>query len=161
MLTLGITILSQFGAVTVRQLLEAREHLEVPAARLAARHHTKEDLETLERRIVPIRRGHDSTAAFQANQAFHGAVLRASGNATLELLTEPLCRVLQTRFLREGATRAFAIRIVREHRAIYEAIKRGNPTAAGKLMDKHLRTLRLTYENVDARHQGQRLGARA
>ncbi len=153
MLTLGITLLSQFEQVTVRQLLEAREHLEVPATRLAAQHRTREDLISLEQKIVPIRRGQDNREAFEANRAFHGAVLRASGNAMLELLAEPLFRVLQSRFLREGATSAFWTRVVKEHREIFGAIKKGDAAAAGRLMDRHLAGLRTTYEQIDVRHR--------
>lgn len=150
MLNLGMHILSRYDAVTVRELLETREFLEAPAARVAALRRTEEHLRAMEATIVKVDRGASMREVFEANRGFHKTVLDASGNRVLGLITEPLFQVLQTRFLRDRAEPQFWTRVVREHKRILEAIRRGNAEAAERAMTLHLSLLRGTYEEIDA-----------
>lgn len=158
MLDAGIALLSRHELVTVRELLETREYLEVPGARLAARHRTPQQLEVLTRSSAALRPTLGAKEIFAANRAFHAAVLDASGNRILNLVSEPLFNVLQTRLLRDRATPSFWRKVAAGHREILDAIARSDPEAAGRAMARHLLELRGTYERIDvaSRRPGSR-----
>ena len=87
---------------------------------------------------------------FEVHRSFHAAILDASDNRLLHLMTEPLFTILQTRFLRDRATPSFWSQVTADHRAIMRAIAAGNGDAAAKAMASHLKRLRATYERIDS-----------
>lgn len=135
--------------ISVSELLQAREMLEVPASGLAAANRTPDQLErlaaTLETEISPSR-------PFESTRRFHLLVVETSGNRLLEPLTRPLFVVLQDRFLRDLAPASFWMRVDEEHRLIYDAIAAGDRLAAEYEMREHLQHLRRMYEQID-RHR--------
>ncbi len=144
----GLELLTGSDAITVTELLEARELLEVPAARLAAVRRTEEQLVRLDAALPEPRRVLESRS-FEVNRTFHAIVLEASGNRLLEVMTRPLFVVLQTRFLRDAAPARFWRRVDVEHRSIADAIAAGDERAAAQEMSAHLVHLRATYEKID------------
>jgi DNA-binding FadR family transcriptional regulator len=159
MLNVGIHLLSRYDAVSVRELVEARGLLEAPAAGLAAKRRSNENLTAIEATVMKVRPGMSVREIFEANRGFHGAVLDASGNRVLNLITEPLFQILQTRLLRERADPAFWVRIVSEHRTILDAIRRRDADTAERAMARHLSRLRTTYERLDIARQGPTAGS--
>jgi GntR family transcriptional repressor for pyruvate dehydrogenase complex len=153
MLEAAIAVLSHSEGVSVAELLEARELLEVPAARLAASRRTSEQLETIRKTIpaslesVPMRR------IFLVNRAFHEALLDASSNRLLHAMTEPVFTVLGNRFARERAEGDFWTVVMADHRKILMAIEVGDADKAGSEMHSHLLHLRSTYEAIDSMAQ--------
>ena len=157
-----IGLLSGSEAITVDELLEARELFEVPAARLAATRRTSDQLEELKSALTP-----DSAATgqaesgqakpgqanlahnFEGHRNFHVAILKASGNRLLEVITLPLFNVLRTRFLRDTASPDFWLTVDHDHEDIYAAIETADADAAARLMSEHLRRLRALYERID------------
>ena len=144
----GIGLLADAQDVSLDELLEARELLEVPAARLAARRRREHDLERLRAAIPgnPLELG--AQDQFAHNADFHAVVLEASGNVLLAIAAQPVFDVLQTRLARSTLGNRFHRAINTHHRAIAAAIEAGDEDAAGGEMHLHVEYLRPFYEKV-------------
>lgn len=138
-----IVLLTQSAGCTLRELMEARDLLEVPAARLAARRRSDEELEQL-RATIPD--SPDLRQIFELNREFHHVLLRVADNRLLTIVTEPMFYVMQTRFLSHQATMAMWQQIRTDHAAILAAVEAGDEEQAGAEMAEHLVRLRATYE---------------
>jgi DNA-binding FadR family transcriptional regulator len=144
----SITILSDADDVTLEELLEARELLEVPAARLAAERRTEEEVERLRGAIPdePLRLG--TQRQFVYNQDFHLVVIEGCRNALLAIAAQPVFAVLQRNLARSKLGASFHRTINEHHRAIAAAIEAGDADAAGGEMYDHLEYLRPYYERA-------------
>ncbi|HKA48361.1 MAG TPA: FadR/GntR family transcriptional regulator [Candidatus Dormibacteraeota bacterium] len=151
MLRESIELLASTEGATVAELIEARELLEVPAARLAASRRSEEQLERLRASLPISLESVDLRQIFEVNRSFHDILLEASGNRLLRVVTEPLFSVMQTRFLRDRASREFWQRVMHEHAKILAAVEQRDPKRAGREMEYHLVHLRATYEAIDSR----------
>jgi GntR family transcriptional repressor for pyruvate dehydrogenase complex len=144
----GIGLLTEARDVSLDELLETRELLEVPAARLAARRRAEEDVERLLAAIpgAPLKLG--TQEQFVYNRDFHSVVLDACGNALLAIAAQPVFSVLQTHLARSKLGRRFHGTVNDHHRAIAAAIGRGDEETAGEEMLAHLRFLQPYYEKA-------------
>ncbi len=144
----SITLMADAEDVTLEELLEARELLEVPAARLAARRRSEAQLERLRATIPdePLRLG--TQEQFVYNQDFHTVVIEGCGNALLAMAAQPIFSVLQRNLARSTLGRRFHRAINEHHRAIAAAIEVGDAEAAGGEMHAHLEYLRPYYEKA-------------
>ena len=144
----SISLLADADDVTLEELLEARELLEVPAARLAAERRTEEELERLRDAIPdePLRLG--TQRQFVYNQDFHLAVIDGCRNALLAIAAQPVFAVLQRNLARSKLGARFHRAINEHHRAIAAAIEAGDADAAGGEMYDHLEYLRPYYERA-------------
>lgn len=140
----SIGLLSSEDSVTVPHLLEVRELLEVPAARLAAHRRSDEDLEAMHTsaRSDGLRPGRHER--FERNQQFHVQVLTAARNPLLAVVTEPVFRVIQSRFLKDE-DHVFFEQVNEEHAKILDCIVHGDSEGAGETMHDHLVRLREVY----------------
>lgn len=145
----SIGLLSGSDTLSVASLLEARELLEVPAARLAAQRRTEEQVESLQGVVAREQEELDRGADFEEHRRFHQMVLHASGNSLLEIMTRPVFSVLRTRFLREAAPHAFWENVVAEHQRIYDRISARDADGAAHEMREHLVRLAATYQKID------------
>lgn len=153
----NVNILTESEHVTLEELLEARELLEVPAARLAAQRRSELDLKRL-RATVPgddVRLGAQEEFAY--NRDFHSIVIESSGNSLLTIAAQPIFLVLQTNLARSTLGRQFHRAVHEQHRRIIEAVEAGDANAAAAEMHSHLDYLRPFYEKA-WRHA---VGARA
>lgn len=141
-LEFGLGLLASSEGVTVDELLEVREILEVPATRIAARRITPEMLRELERTL-------DNENGFDHHRQFHITLIKAAGNRLLEVVTTPIFEVLRTRFLRDGAAGDFWGNVGDDHAKIVAAIRANDADAAAAEMLNHLRNLRPTYVELD------------
>lgn len=142
--------------ISIDELLEARSFFEVPAAERAALRRTDEQLERLQTSLARPDQpgaGHD----FEGHKDFHLAIMEASGNRLLTVVTRPIFSVLRTRFLRDQATAEFWRCVVTDHEEIYQAIELQDDSLAGRLMSEHLSRLRETYERIDIETNVKRL----
>ncbi|MDF1704696.1 MAG: FadR/GntR family transcriptional regulator [Aeromicrobium sp.] len=143
----SLGLMSGTDDVTVAHMLEAREILEVPAARLAAErreaYHLEAMREAVEREKISRGRG----MRFKEHRNFHGVVLQSSSNALLEIVTEPVFRVLQTKFLDPDVEPRFWDDVDHDHEEILEAIADRDPERAAEAMREHLVRLRGTYRD--------------
>jgi DNA-binding FadR family transcriptional regulator len=144
----SISLLADADDVTLEELLEARELLEVPAARLAAERRTEEELERLRDAIPdePLRLG--TQRQFVYNQDFHLAVIDGCRNALLAIAAQPVFAVLQRNLARSRLGARFHRTINEHHRAIAAAIEAGDADTAGGEMFDHLEYLRPYYERA-------------
>jgi DNA-binding FadR family transcriptional regulator len=144
----SITILSDADDVTLAELLEARELLEVPAARLAALRRSEDELERLRAAIPddPLRLG--TQGQFVYNKDFHQVVIDGCRNTLLAIAAQPVFAVLQRNLARSKLGAKFHRTINEHHRAIAAAIEAGDADAAGGEMHAHLEYLRPYYERA-------------
>ncbi len=144
----GLGLMTSSADVTLEELLEVRELLEVPAARLAALRRSDEHVERLRAAIPgqPLRL--DTQEQFVHNAGFHSTVIDASCNTLLSIAAEPVFAVLQTRLSRSRLGQKFHRSINDHHREIAAAIESAEERAAGELMHEHLDFLRPYYEQA-------------
>jgi DNA-binding FadR family transcriptional regulator len=144
----NVGLLTETRHVTLEELLEARELVEVPAARLAATRRSEDDIERL-RATVPadeLRLG--SAEEFTYNAEFHSCVLAASRNTLLTVSAQPIFSVLQTHLARSALPRSFHTSIHADHVRILEAVEAGDADGAAGEMRDHLGFLRPYYERA-------------
>jgi DNA-binding FadR family transcriptional regulator len=148
-LAAGIDFLTTASDLTAAELLEAREALEVPAARFAAIRRTSRDLRAMAL-ALPEDADVDRLHRFEGNRSFHDAVMKASGNRILSVLAGPLYSVLRERFLRDRPPRSFWQEVMEDHHRIYDAIASGDPAAAEATMAAHFERTRIAYTDPAA-----------
>jgi GntR family transcriptional repressor for pyruvate dehydrogenase complex len=144
----SITLMADANDVSLEDLLEARELIEVPAARLAAARRRDDELERLRETIPdqPLRLGPDQQ--FVYNQDFHSVVIGCCDNALLAIAAQPIFGVLQRNLARTKLGARFHRAINEQHRTIAAAIEAGDAEAAGAEMHAHLEYLRPYYERA-------------
>lgn len=149
---------------SLHDLYEARQMLEPRLAFLAAERATRADVErirlALERQERDLQ-AEDFNIAYDADRGFHQAIAEATHNQTFiklhnylsDLVSESRREVVDSPTRREQA--------LVDHRAICEAIARGDGPAASAAMLQHLKTLEAllvealeAYRGVLARLQG-------
>ncbi len=151
----SLTLLSR-SVVSSANLLEMRTQLEVPAAELAARRRTDEDLRLLETSVCSLAEpglGRDPGRQ-RMNSDFHLHLLRAAGNPVLEMTARPVFSVLSQRFRRGEPGPGFWERVSAEHAEILGQIRDRNTRGARRAMRAHLTGLRDTYLRIDVTRLG-------
>lgn len=120
-------------------LVEARQHLEVITAQLAAARRDEPDLVALQEALQGMRAAEGDIETFVSyDVAFHLRVAEAAGNTVLSaVLTniQSLLRVWITRVISDAdrSTPSYL-----EHVPVYDAIVNRDPAAAGAAMQAHL-----------------------
>lgn len=145
----SIGLMSGGDAISVADMLEAREVLEVPAARLAAERRHDDHVRLMREAIEREQLSGGRDVRFREHRHFHAIVVQASGNGLLGLMTEPVFRVLQTKFLDPEVPRGFWEHVDHDHHAITAAIEARDPEAAAVAMHDHLVRLRAGYHDRD------------
>jgi DNA-binding FadR family transcriptional regulator len=147
-MTANINLLGQSENVTLDEFLEARELLEIPAARLSAQRRQEQDLERLRDAIPEKPLALDTEEQFVRNRDFHSILVETSGNTLLAIAAGPVFSVLQTNLKRSTLGRRFHESVNHDHRAILEALEAGDSDAAADEMQRHLAFLRPMYEKA-------------
>lgn len=134
-----------------KSLVETRILLELKTVRLAARRRTKAQLkhmkDALEAYTEKTLNGED---AVQEDLLFHLAIAKASGNSTMNTFMLIITPGIITNFAKyHVCDEDQAYLAIGEHKAIYEAIEKGDPGAAKDEMKKHFRSLYKYCYNVD------------
>ena len=142
----SINLLSESRDLSLEELLEARDLLEVPAARLAAQRRRDEDVEALEAAIDDEMLQLSAAEQFAINKGFHSTLIGACGNKLIVIAAQPLFTVLQTHLTRSSLGRSFHVGIHEQHRAISAAVAGGRPEEAEGEMRTHLNFLRPYYD---------------
>lgn len=131
--------------LSVEEILEARELLEVPAAGLAAQRCAEQDVRQLKEALENEGEIRERGVLFTEHRHFHVVVLETAQNGLLGLMTEPVFRVLQERLARPGLGEDVWSRVDSDHANIADRIIAGDPTGARETMRAHLRRLRDIY----------------
>jgi GntR family transcriptional regulator, transcriptional repressor for pyruvate dehydrogenase complex len=127
-------------AISLPELMEARELLEIRNAPLAAERATDDDLARMAAAIEAMTPGATALRFVEADVAFHEAVAAAAGNRVLAAFLQSL-RPLLLRGMIAGPER-LSVRetSLAEHRAILDAVRGRDPEAARERMRTHLRS---------------------
>lgn len=138
-------VLGQFSA---RSLMEARPHIEVPAAEFAATRRTAEQLEELRVILVEMSNEDDPEIWVSLDASFHAAIARASGNGVFQSVVSDIRGAMvnqsETINLITGRTRQSDV----EHLIIYDAIERRNAKDAGLAMATHLSAVDTALQQI-------------
>ena len=147
--------LSGLNIVTLPDMLQVREMLEIPIARLAAENRTDEHLRMLRASIgIKTTAEYRRTLTDEGPPHFHTTLLHAAGNPLLSIMAPPVFRILALKYLRDDPPDFWQL-VSDEHEAIAVAVADGDADAAESEMRTHLRSLRLTYEAGSSTEQAE------
>lgn len=137
-----------FGNYAANELMEARPHVEIPAAGWAAQRHTAEELATLRGLVYQMREEDDPLVWVTLDAQFHANIARASRNRVFESvivdIRDALTRQSETLNLVAGRQR----KSNDEHDRIVAGIASGKYEAAAQAMADHLDAVRMALETV-------------
>jgi DNA-binding FadR family transcriptional regulator len=136
------------GQYSARDLTEARPHIEVPAAGLAAERRNDEELETLRHIVAAMSTETDPESWVALDSSFHAAIARASGNKVFASVVADIRDALahQSETLNMVADRQHASDV--EHQEILAAIEAGSSEKARAAMARHLQAVGLALESI-------------
>ncbi len=129
--------------VSAEQVLETRRAIEGITARLAAERRTEDDLSVLDEALDDMKHAPDDRAYHDADVRFHHQLALATRNPLIALIFDGIESLVREQRIR--ATQGHRARgedfapIHRAHRAIYDAVAKGNPAKAEQAMMAHLR----------------------
>ena len=126
------------GAYSARDLHEARPHIEVPAAGLAARRRTEEDVRFLQDVVAAMAAEDDPQAWVELDTSFHAAVARISHNRVFEKVIADIREALFHQSETLNVVAARQKRSDEEHLRIFHAIRDGAADEAEAAMQDHL-----------------------
>ncbi|MBV1790130.1 FadR family transcriptional regulator [Marinobacterium sp. D7] len=144
----------------ILNILELRMCVEEKAAEMAAMRRTEQDIERLEQSLsafdAALAKGE---LAREEDLAFHLAIASATGNHFFRQFYEqfnkniiPRAKIVNTN-LDRPATEEYLERVRQEHRAIFDAIREGEPEKASKAMHTHLYRAYHLYEKYRTSQQ--------
>jgi GntR family transcriptional regulator, transcriptional repressor for pyruvate dehydrogenase complex len=135
----SVDLLIRGRQIRLAALLETREAIEPSCARLAAQHRTDADLDELERANDAIAADGSLSEFLQANVEWHVAVAVASHNELLHGFMLALSRAIYASTDNQGFVDAVVRKTtVHAHRTITEAIRKRDPEAAVRRMQRHV-----------------------
>jgi DNA-binding FadR family transcriptional regulator len=147
----NLSLLTESRHVSLQEFLEARELLEVSAARYCALRRSEETLHQLTH-TIDNPPGDSAPHELGRNYDFHSTVIQSCGNTLLTMAAQPIFTVLQTHLLRTTLTKSFLNTVHDDHVTIADAIQAGDADAAAEEMRRHLGWLR-TYHEKWWRHR--------
>lgn len=131
------------GKDSYEDILEVRRILEVSCARLAAQRRTEEQLAGMEKALEQMEKDiANHVLGEAADMSFHFHVALATNNSLLIRLMNTISESIHEN-LKENRIILFSTpgtpeRLLREHRAVYQAIKEKAPKQAEDFMSRHL-----------------------
>lgn len=144
----------RFDGIRVAQLLEARPHIEVPAATLAAVRRTEAQAEALQQLLEAMEATADARRWVALDAELHGAIAEASGNPVFETVMRTLRAALEGQSDHLNRVPARRRMAESEHRRIVSAIARGSALEAEDAMQFHLDQVKDAYMSVVQSHAG-------
>jgi DNA-binding FadR family transcriptional regulator len=119
----------------VRNLFELRAVVEPAAARFAAERRNRDDLKVLKDSLAAMRRHTLATDAGRvADRDFHAAILRATRNDALIVLSASIAAAVSWTTQFKQRSRALPRDPIPDHARVYDAIAAGDPQAASDTM---------------------------
>ena len=138
-----------------REVMDARQALEPPAAALVAENRSPEVLEELSGILASMREfaaRDDFESYLDADKAFHSALATAAGNPLVTAALSPLLNTMDQRVYREF-TRHYYLKNVDDletvtalHSDLLDAIERGDGQTAFEKMVEHWTRMRAIWE---------------
>jgi len=139
-LTEALTLILQFQRATMTEVLDARIWLEPIAARMAASHITKAEINRLRDINAEMRASIDLEEAriMDANERFHRLIAGATGNLVVQVFTETLLTVADSGVTEIEHSKAFKKVAVEGHDRIIAALEAKDPDATEQAMRDHV-----------------------
>ena len=138
----SVALMLAAQTISMRELLDARQSLEVPIAGRAAVNAGEEVVARLEQAVEAAAGHRPGTESFHAADThFLQLLAEASGNDLLHALTGWIREVLQPKLVDTIAARVDADAILAQHRAILRAVRRRQRVAAERAMRAHIEYL--------------------
>jgi DNA-binding FadR family transcriptional regulator len=136
------------GQYSARDLTEARPHIEVPAAGLAAERRTEDELDSLRHIVAAMSTETDPESWVALDSTFHAAIARASGNKVFASVVADIRGALahQSETLNMVADRQHASDL--EHQEILAAIEEGSADKARAAMARHLQAVGIALDSI-------------
>ena len=138
-------IVAEITVQDLEDVLEVRMALEELAVKIACKRITQEQLEEIKRRSAEFCKtlyGDDVAACAQADMAFHDAIYEATGNRRLVQILNNLREQMyryRMEYLKEPGTHKL---LLKEHEAIYSALKKHDKAEAGSAIRIHIENQR-------------------
>jgi DNA-binding FadR family transcriptional regulator len=145
----SLGLMSGSSEISLDQMLEARDLLEVPAARLAATRRTQQHLDDLASAIHNEKRLRDRGDKFREHRHFHGIILEASGNGLLKLMNDPVFAVLRAQFWRPEMPSDYWQAVDHDHQELHRLLTEQDVEGAVTAMREHLVRIRPAYRVLD------------
>lgn len=123
---------------TPRELVEAREMIEVKSARKAAERATPEEVQRLRDLVRAFDSASTTIERAQCDLVLHASITQASGNPVLGMLFGAIASLVLDTQLRSLADPAVTEHGAPLHRDIVDAIAAHDPDAAGRAMSQHI-----------------------
>ncbi len=121
----------------LEDLLDARELVEGMIARTAARRRTERDIDAIEQAFAAYVDAPTQQACHACDIGFHAAILWATHNPQLALLTQDLLRRVTPGLAIEPYSTDMDARALVEHRELVAAIVAGDEQRAGHVAEHH------------------------
>ncbi|GAA4657247.1 FadR/GntR family transcriptional regulator [Arthrobacter cryoconiti] len=131
----GDLVLGRFSA---RSLMEARPHIEVPAAEMAAARRTDAQLEQMLGIVRTMEQEDDPEMWVGLDASFHAAIAAASGNGVFEQVVTDIRDAMVNQSETINLITGRQSQSDAEHRLILDAIIRADSVGAGRAMTEHL-----------------------
>jgi len=139
----------------LQHLKEARATFEMEMTRIAARHHSAEDIAGLREILKQQSEVMSDHKQFLAHDgAFHAAIARISGNPIFSSLSEALFEWLARFHVEIVSHPGLENLTISEHGEIIAAIEAGDPEAAAKAMGDHLYRANSLYHQKHYQPEG-------
>jgi GntR family transcriptional regulator, transcriptional repressor for pyruvate dehydrogenase complex len=119
-------------------LVEARRHIEVALATLAAQRRNEEDLRELRRLLRQMEEAGSDDEFIDADMAFHLRLADAAGNSVLSGILTNIRSLIQVWITRVTYAADSVVPSYQEHVPIMEAVEAEDPAAAAAAMAAHL-----------------------
>ena len=128
--------------MNIRELYDARSLIEGDVARRAAQHMDAAQLDALEAILLDQESTLDDPGEFRLSDfRFHEAIWIGSGNSFLKRIGESL-NALGLEFRRRASERPEVLaQSLRDHRALFEALRAHDPGAAAAAAERHMRNV--------------------
>ena len=144
----SIGLLTGTHQVSLQELIEARELLEVPAARLAAENATEESVARL--RVLSTADLTGDAEGLGRSRDFHFELLDVAGNRLIAVMAGPVYSVLVQRYLRDNIPARTWSRLAGDHKAIVDAVAAGEADTTADLMRDHVGRVGKLYSEPEA-----------
>lgn len=133
------------GGLTVAQLYEMREALDLAAARLAAARRTEQHLADMLAIVQESRGVSTRVEKYQEHRVFHQLVAEAADNPLMSKTLEALLRVLGTRTAQHEIPSSLWNQVDQDHVDLVEALRNRDGDAAVEAVRRHSRAARWVY----------------
>ena len=151
----GLSILLQTQKASFEELMEARKSIECLTVRMAAQRHTNEDLIAMSE-ALDLLSVHSRIEFSRMTYDLHEIVAFASQNMILYYIVQAMRKLICKTYARLAMEEHDIELVMKNHKAIYEAVRSGDPDEAERAMAEDIEAYRKRYLEVVLKEQIER-----